>query len=210
MFFKILYKNITSCVKYFKNQILEDDKYLNLQKIFIEMRIKHKKKLSKKKDDYNKGININEEEIRFKFGVLNEDLIVNLIEDFCIVYKAILRASKDLDKVFTYPLNLIRSQFNITIENLHKEEFLNTIINCDFIKILIVNIKTIDLPKFIKFREDIEEIEKDMEDTSDDMKALFYLVEKHPQIKKEPLIIESKVKTFEVKDLNDLIIQRAK
>lgn len=142
----------------------------------------------------------------------NKTDIGNIIIELHAVYKAIMRASQDLDLIFSVPLDMIRQEYHIKTENLHKEEFFNAIINDEFIKALIIEIKTKDLPDFLKLRPLIKSIEDDMNNSSKDMRKLVDLLEKLRCLENGSgqTIIDTNPKVVDEKALNDLIIQSAK
>jgi hypothetical protein len=150
----------------------------------------------------------------YEFCIEFKDDICNIIKELNIIYRAIIKSSRSLDEIFQCPLDMIKDVSIIKTENLHKEEFFNAIINDNFIKALIIEVKTKDITGFIELRPIINTIEQDIQDSSKDMKKLGEYLTKLKVLDNATAsshsIIDTSSKMLDEKVLNDLIIQSAK
>lgn len=213
VFFKALYQNISGYIKIFKDKILAlnnnkqvRDRYNELKKIITTSMSSNATPEQKAKTEI-----IYTNEILL-FCNTYKVQIVNIIKDLNKVYEAIIKSSTVFDGIFHMPLSLIKDDYELQLKtkNLHKEEFFNAIINDDFIKALIIEVKNKDIPSFVKLREDIKEIEEDISNCCKDMKRLKELFNKKHFQMEEKFEDETLIDLKDVKTLNQYIINAAK
>lgn len=217
VFFKALYQNISGYIKIFKDKILAlnnnkqvKDRYNELIKLITNsLNQSNSNNLTQEQKTKN--------EIKHSNEILNfcnnyKNPIVNIIKDLNKVYEAIMKSSSVFDGIFHTPLALIKEKYNLQLKtkNLHKEEFFNAIINDEFIKALIIEVKNRDIQEFVKLRDDIKEIEDDISNSNKDMKKLKELFnKKHFQIE-DKIEDETLIDFKDVKSLNQYIVNAAK
>jgi hypothetical protein len=111
--------------------------------------------------------------------------IANLIYELNIVYKSIVKSGSILDVIFKTPQEKIQNDYNldfdVSTQQLHKDEFFNAIINDDFIKALIIEVKTKDLDCFIDLRSIIKNIEEDINNIQRDTTEIKEIYKKKHQ-----------------------------
>ena len=213
LFSSSVIQNISNFIKENKDKILQisdnkcvKDKYLQLKKLItysMNNISDNEKKLSASKC-YNDIKN---------FCVQNQQEISNIINDLNKIYNVITNSSKKLDTIFKNPLIIIKEELHIdfSINDLHVEEFFNAIINDDFIKALIIEVKQKEIPSFVVLRAIIEKIENEINLGKKVLKKLKEWNDKPTRILIEEYSDNNLGELrYDVKMLNKFLIQAAK
>jgi hypothetical protein len=203
LFVKLLNENVSAYIKSFKDSITEKP---------INKKLKEKYHDLKKSIhiDINKDINdlIKHKETKFKcineilnFCKDNKNEIVSIINDLNKIYGILMKSSPLLNQIFKIPFMELETErdCNLSMENIHKEEFFNVIINDDFIKSLIIEVKNKDIQSFIDLRPIVINIEEEITNANKDMKKLKDLIDEIDKQEKE----KEEVKEEDLSYLND-------
>lgn len=182
LFTKLLNDNISHFIKSFKEKITEDSINKKLKRKYTELKNSIHNDMNNKESDQN----VKQKEAKYKKCLLeiitfcreNSNEIISIVSDLNKTYQNLVKSSSILNNAFESAMIEIVKEYEIvlSLENLHKEEFFNMIINDDFIKSLIIEVKNKDLPDFVKLRPIIVKIEEDISNSSKDMKLLKTLV----------------------------------
>jgi hypothetical protein len=219
IFAKLLRDNISFYINSFKDKITEENVHKKLKKkytdlknsIHYDLNVEMKENLNskQKQEKYSKCLT----EI-MNFCKDNTSGILSIINDLNKTYLFLLKACSHLILIFEFPLNEMNKEFktSINLENLHKEEFFNVIINDDFIKSLIIEVKNKELPLFLNLRPVIVKIEGDIANSTKDMKNLKLLILDLDKEEKEPddLKDHDLSSLTDPRSLNQLIINTSK
>lgn len=183
LFARILQENISIYIRSFKDLIVEKfvnkklkERYYELKK-GIHFELNKDKNISKKEKDAKVVKCIAEV---LEFCKENKLEMVGIVNDLNKIYNILIKACPQLNDIFSVPLGELEANYEVCIsmENLHREEFLNVIINDEFIKSLINEINNKDIPNFLEMRPTIAKIEEEIRQASNDMKKLKELIDK--------------------------------
>ncbi len=219
LFAILLRDNISFYIKSFKDKITEESLHKKLKKKYTDLKNSIHLDLNKELTD---SMNVKQKEAKYRkclteilnFCRENTNGILSIINDLNKTYLFLLKACSHLIEIFEYPVIEMIKEFKITVdlENIHKEEFFNVIINDDFIKSLIIEVKNKELPLFVQLRPIILKIEEDIANASKDMKTLKLLIQDLEKEEKE----QDDLKDYDLsgltdpRSLNQLIITTSK
>jgi hypothetical protein len=214
LFARILQENISEYIKYSKNLIIEKMPIKTLKENYYDMKKAIHADLGKDKNapqkqresKYVKCIN----EI-YQFCKENRKIIVFIVKELTKIYTVLIQACPLLENIFRVPLGELEANYEISIkmENLHKEEFLDVIINDDFIKCLLNEINNKEIAEFIEQRPTISNIEEEIKSSSKDMKKLKDLIEKIDN-QKELIETINLARLSDAKSVHDILIKQSK
>ncbi len=214
LFARILQKNISEFIKYFKNSIFEKmpiktlkDNYNDMKKS-IHSDLSRDKNIPQKQREAKFAKCINE---IYQFCKENRKIIVSIVKELTKIYKVLLQACPLLENIFRVPLGELEANYEISIsmENLHKEEFLDVIINDEFIKSLLNEINNKDISEFIEQRAIISNIEEEIKSSDKDMKKLKDLIDKIDN-KNDTIDTVNLSKLNDAKSVHEYLIKQSK
>jgi hypothetical protein len=139
--------------------------------------------------------------------------ILSIINQLFKVYSDITGSAKLLDHIFAKYVGLLNKAVNedFTLVDLHTEEFFNTVYaKDDFIKAMIIEVKQREIDSFIQVREGIDTIENEINSAKKVMKKLKEFTERNTKIFMEEVSELSGDIKYDVRMLNDFLIQTAK
>ena len=224
----MLNENVSIYIKSFKNSITEQSKNKKLREKYYELKKSiftdiNKDLCQDSNNSSNLGnvyININNSSVKQKcineilnFCKDNKNEIVSIINDLNKVYQILSRSAPLINQIFKIPFMELENEYDtkLTMENIHKEEFFNVIINDDFIKSLIIEVKNKELPIFIEIRPVINKIEDEISNSEKDMAKLKCLLEEFLKQEKEESCKEEDLSYLnDAKSLHQFLINTSK
>lgn len=138
---KFICSRISHCIRNFKDAILSVKQIKFCREKFFELKktISNLLSMTSEKDAKKLEIIIREkthnEILNFCFSYKLE--IISIIKDLTETYESLIKSSYVLDHFFKIPISLVSRDLReeVKIKSIHNEEFLNVIINDEFIKV---------------------------------------------------------------------------